>query len=124
MINKEIMVVDDEVLIRNLLSEAFNRVGYSVISVGSGEEALELLNHHDIEVFIVDLGLERMTGFDLCEHIRIHNPAAFIFALTGFCNLFGSGEILKAGFDNCFQKPFNVEHLYQSVGEAFEKIDR
>ena len=53
----------------------------------------------------IDLGLETMNGFELCENIRKNNPDAIIYALTGYAGLFGPQEILEAGFDDYFAKP-------------------
>ena len=119
----KILIVDDEAAIRVMLKRAFRRVGYSVRSAASGEEALEILEHEYISVMFLDLGLETMSGFDLCERIRKHSPDAVIYAITGYAKLFGQCEIPEAGFDDYFVKPFSVETLYQAASQAFEKID-
>jgi len=121
---KKILVVDDEATIRVMLKSAFRRVGYSVYSVASGEEALEILRHEYIPVMFLDLGLETMSGFDLCELIRKKHSNVIIFALTGFAKLFGQREISEAGFDDYFVKPVSIETLYRAVSQAFEKIDQ
>jgi len=120
----KILIVDDEAAIRVMLKRAFSRVGYSVRAASSGEEALEILGHEYISVMFLDLGLETMSGFDLCEQIRKQSPNAIIYALTGYARLFGQREIPEAGFDDYFVKPFSLETLYQAASQAFEKIDQ
>ena len=122
--NKVVLVVDDEADIRDMLEKAFGKAGYSVRSAASGEEALAILDHEDISVMFIDLGLETMTGFELCERIRLDQPDAFIYALTGHADLFEKDEITEAGFNDCIAKPFSIETLYQVAEEAFEKIDQ
>ena len=121
---KKILVVDDDVVIRDILEGAFSRDGYLVRSAASGEEALGILSHESIPVMFIDLGLESMSGFELCERIRKDTPNTIIYALTGYAKLFGSDEICDAGFDDCFAKPSSIKTLYQAVNEAFKKIDQ
>ena len=62
-----------------------------------------------------------MNGIELCEKNREDDPEAVIYALIGNSSLLGSHEILEAGFDSYFGKPFNLNELYLVVKEAFEK---
>ena len=121
---RKILVVDDEAPIRDMLERAFSGIDVSVCSVATGEEALEILTREYIPVMFLDLGLETLNGLDLCEQIREDCPYAIIYALTGYTKLFGQQEILEAGFNDYFTKPFRLDTLYQAVKEAFEKIDQ
>lgn len=121
---RKILVVDDEPIILNMLDDAFSKVGYSVFLAANANEAFEILKQELIPLMIIDLGLEPMNGFELCENIRKDNPEAVIYALTGYAGLFGSHEILEAGFDDYLAKPISLNDLYQTVKEAFEKLDK
>ena len=124
MIARTILVVDDDAHIRDLVEKAFSKNGYTVRVASGGEEALSILEQEPIPMMFLDLGLETMNGFELCERIRKHHPEAAICALTGYANLLGRNEILKAGFDDCIAKPFSIETLYQAVKDSFEKLDQ
>jgi DNA-binding response OmpR family regulator len=121
---KKILVVDDEASIREMFEMAFSRKGYSVGSAATGEEALEILAHEDFPVMYIDLGLETMSGFDLCERIRENDSRAIIYAVTGYAGILGPEEILEAGFNDYFSKPLDFDVLLKSAAAAFEKIDR
>lgn len=121
---KTILVVDDERTVREMLEMAFDRAGYSVRLATSAEEALDILKQESIPLMFIDLGLEKMNGFELCEHIRKDSPDAIIYALTGYAGLFGEHEIAEAGFDGYFAKPVRVETLYQITKDSFEKLNR
>jgi DNA-binding NtrC family response regulator len=123
MINQNILTVDDDASIRDILEQVLSRAGYKVFSVATGEEALQLLEHNDILVMFIDLGLETMTGFDLCEQIRAHRPHAILYAITGYAKLLGPHEILKAGFNDYIAKPFSIEKINQAVEQAFKTIE-
>lgn len=121
---KTILVVDDERTVLEMLEMAFDRAGYSVRLATSAEEALDILKQELIPLMFIDLGLEKMNGFELCEHIRKDSPDAIIYALTGYAGLFGEHEIAEAGFDGYFAKPVRVETLYQITKDSFEKLNR
>jgi CheY-like chemotaxis protein len=121
---KTILVVDDERPVRELLKSAFDRAGYEVLCVASAEEALEILKQKSFPLMFIDLGLKKMNGFELCEHIRNDSPDAIIYALTGYAGLFGEHEITEAGFDGYFAKPVRVKRLYQITKDSFEKLNK
>ena len=70
MIEHKILVVDDEAAIREMLTTAFTRAGYAAFTAVNGEQALEILKQESIPLMFIDLGLQTMTGFELCERIR------------------------------------------------------
>jgi len=126
MASKKILVVDDEAIIRDLLEYSLGKEGYSVRTVASGEEALEILGQESIPVIFIDLGLDLSTisGFKLCEKVRKEYPNAILYALTGYAKFFDPHEFRKAGFDDYFAKPVNVESIYQALRNSFKKIDQ
>jgi len=120
-LSRKILVVDDEPAILYLLNEALANIGYSVFLAANANEAFEILKRESISLIFIDLGLEPMNRFELCKKIREDDPEAVIYALVGNTSLLGSHEILEAGFDSYFVKPFTLNELYQVVKEVFEK---
>ena len=123
-VEKKILVVDDERMIRNMLEKAFTKAGYMVKTAESAEEALDLLNNEKIQVMFLDLKLPNMNGVELCQEIRKHNPIAIIYAVTGYASLFELALCREAGFDDYFTKPVNLSMLFDAAEDAFKKIDR
>ena len=121
---KKILVVDDERSIREMLEMALNRAGYSVCSVSSAEEALDVLRQESFPLMFIDLGLGKISGFDLCENIRRDDSSAIIYALTGNAGLIEKAEIDKAGFNGCIGKPVAIAALYEVAKESFNKLER
>ncbi len=124
MSNNKILVVDDEASIRNMLKMALNRIGYEVRIAKGAEEALEILEQDQIPVIFIDLGLDTMDGFELCELVRKDDPEAMIYALSGHAGLFDPKDFIDAGFDGYETKPIEIEKLYKIVKESFERIDQ
>ena len=122
--DRKILVVDDEELIRTLLKDTFTAEGFTVYSVESGEEAMQLLTEQKIQVFFVDLKLPEMDGINLCKLIKAEKPTACIYAITGYKSLYDLLTCLEAGFDDYFPKPFDLALLTKKAHDAFEKLDR
>ena len=121
---KKILVVDDEEIIREILNETFTNAGFIPRIADSAEAALEILREESILVMYLDLKLPGMDGTDLCTQIRRQNPIAIIYALTGYADLFGLLKCRKVGFDDFFTKPMSIEILLESAEQAFKKLER
>ena len=121
---KKILVVDDEVSIRDLLKDTFSNAGYNVRLAEGAEQAFDILKEEDIRVIFLDLKLFGMNGIELCKQIRKTNPITIIFAMTGWAALYEIEECREAGFDDFFKKPANTDILLKAVDDAFEKLDR
>lgn len=124
MVERKILVVDDEAQIREVLEMAFNKAGYTVRSAAGAEEAFNIIAREKIAVMFIDLGLETMNGFELCENIRKSNPDAIIYALSGYAGFFDAHEIREAGFDDYFVKPIRLKVICEAAQKCFEKLDR
>lgn len=121
---KRILIVDDEADILDMMKEMFTKSGYQVLTTESAEKALEILSVEKIMIMFLDLKLPGMNGIDLCRRIRESNHIAIIHALTGYVNIFGLIECRKAGFDEFFIKPVNIQTLLEAARIASKKIER
>ena len=83
-----ILLVDDEQGIRTVMGLSLRDAGYNVITVASGEEALQLFAERPIPIVITDIRMPGMNGLDLLKHIK-QSP---VFAYTLY------GEFLKVRF--------------------------
>jgi CheY-like chemotaxis protein len=124
MMDKKILVVDDEKAIRAMLKKAFGKAGYTVHCAESAEECLDVLKQENVQVMFLDLKLPGMNGVDLCKQIRRDKPIAVIHAMTGYSSLFELADCREAGFDDYFTKPFELKVVLKGAEDAFEKLDR
>ena len=120
---KKILVVDDEAMILEVFKEALKRAGYSVVCARSGYEALDVLKEEKIEVMFLDLNMPGMDGVELCRTIRMSQPDAFIFAVTGYASFYNIEDCRKAGFNDFFTKPIDLAVLYKTAEDAFNMLD-
>jgi CheY-like chemotaxis protein len=121
---KIIMVVDDESAIRELFSEALTSEGYTVVTAGSAEEALDMVEKTPYWVYFLDLKLPGMNGLELCRQIRHRFPMAIAYAVTGYVSLFELSKCRDAGFEDYFTKPVKLTDLLEAAGHAFKKLER
>jgi len=70
MTEKKILVVDDEITIRELYVKVLTKAGYTVFTAGSAEEALDLLEDSPYLVYFLHLNLPGMNGGELCRNIK------------------------------------------------------
>ena len=121
---KKILVVDDEVLILDMLKEAFGSAGYTVLTATSAEDALKILKDESVMVMFLDIKLPGMSGIELCKRIRIEDQVSILYAFTAYSNIYGLLECRAAGFDDFFIKPIKINLLLKAAQEAFEKLKR
>jgi CheY-like chemotaxis protein len=121
---KKMLVVDDELPIRNLMADVFSRSGYLVRTAESAEEALSIIEREKYFLFLLDLNLPGMNGIELCRRIRADNPMAIAYAITGYGNIFEIFGCREAGFEDYFTKPAKLEVLINAANHGFEKLER
>lgn len=70
MVEEKILIVDDNAEVLGKTSDLLTRVGYKVICISSGEEALEFLNENQVDLVLLDINMPSMNGYDVCIKIR------------------------------------------------------
>jgi DNA-binding response OmpR family regulator len=124
MLEKRILIVDDETAILAVMKEIFGMKGYKVFTAECAEEAIRMLSEEAFMVMFLDLKLPDMNGIELCKRIRRDNLVAIIYAFTGYTNFYGLLDCRSAGFDDFFVKPVDMKILFKAAEDAFEKIER
>lgn len=81
--NYTLMILDDEELIRESLSDYFEDCGWTVISVGNGKDALELLSKRKPDIVLVDVRLGDMLGIEFIRQANPSCPGVLFFVFTG-----------------------------------------
>ena len=124
MVERTLLIVEDETTVRHLFKELFEKEGYRVVMAENGEEALAILNKQRIMVMFLDLKLPGMDGVQLCREIKKAQPISIIYAVTAYASLFQLADCLESGFNDYFIKPVKTKVLYRAARYAFEKLDR
>jgi len=115
-----LLVVDDERAVRYALEAVLSAEGHDVVAVGSGKEALEVLQTQDIELVLTDLSMPGMTGIQLLGHIRGHDATLPVVLITAHGSEKAAVEAMRAGAYDYIPKPFDNDHVAAVVLRAIE----
>jgi two-component system response regulator YesN len=121
-----LLIVDDLPIIVDGLLELFEQTHHlqlEVMKAYSGEEALEVLSHHRIDIVISDIKMPGLEGIELLQEIKSQWPACKVIFLTGYNDFqYARSAITFGGFDYIL-KVESDEKIIQSVERAIEKIE-
>lgn len=108
---KNVLVIDDEAMIRESVSAYIAKQGYHVFTAEDGKKALEIFQNHPIMFVILDLMLPGMSGEEVCQAIRKQSrvPIIMLTAKTQEKDVLNG---LSIGADDYVTKPFSVKQLY------------
>jgi len=112
---KRILLVEDEISLRETIKLNLDLESYKVNSVGDGKTALKVFKQERFDLIILDVMLPEMDGFKVCEAIRLDNKEIPILFLTAKNSSSDKIAGLKLGADDYLTKPFNLEELLLRV---------
>lgn len=113
-----ILIVDDELLIRDLLYDFFNERDWEVTVADSGETALRAFEESDFDIVLTDLKMPEMDGAALIDRIKESQPDQPIVVVTGYPSVESAIRSLQQRVDDYILKPFNMPKLFKSVEHA------
>ena len=113
--SQRILVVDDEPNIVKLAKLYLERDGYQVLSVGDGEQALELIQTQKPDLVVLDVMLPSMDGFEICRRLRAQDNQIPIIMVTARDDDIDKILGLELGADDYLTKPFNPRELVARV---------
>lgn len=115
-----ILVVDDELLIRDLLYDFFASQGWEIIVAEGGQKAVDYLKNQKFDVVLTDLKMPDIDGMDLTGRIRNLYGDLPVIIMTGYPSLDSAVEALRYKVDDYIVKPFNVNKLFKTVKRVVE----
>lgn len=119
-----ILVLEDKITIRSFITLNMKRAGFNVLETDSGEKALELLEHHNVDIIILEVMLPGIDGFRVCKRIRKNNKKIGIIILTTRGQVKDQVRGLTIGADDYIKKPFNAIELVARVQALLRRIKK
>ena len=119
-VNKRILIVDDEADMRELLTAYLENEGYETASAADGVEAISLFESSAFDLVLLDVMLPKIDGFGVCELIRRRSdvPIIFLSALDGEEELIRGYDLMA---DDFVTKPFSMPILLRKVAAVFRR---
>ncbi|UCF94497.1 MAG: sigma-54-dependent Fis family transcriptional regulator [Desulfobacterales bacterium] len=114
----KILIVDDELIMRESLAGWLERDGHSVQTAPSGEEALQRLKETRFDILLVDIKMEGMSGLEVLRHVKANDPDVAVVMITAYGSIPTAIEAMKNGAYDYMLKPFDPSEL----GVLIEKI--
>jgi two-component system cell cycle sensor histidine kinase/response regulator CckA len=117
-----ILLVDDEEVIRKMGAEILESVGFKVVSVSSGEEALAIYKERprDFDLVILDLGMPGMGGHRCLKELLSLNPAVKVLIASGYSAEGKVKDTLKEGAAGFIAKPFRFNDLLNTIRSVID----
>ena len=112
-----ILAVDDNSFFLDTLKNALQNTGYKLTCVNSGKAALKFLETHIPDLFILDVEMPEMDGYELARKIRIHIKKIPILFLTGNATLAYVTKAIKAGASDFIVKPITQNQVLERIGK-------
>lgn len=116
----EVLIVEDESLIRWSLRQKFEERGYRVTEADSGKAALRLLTENDYDLAMLDYQLPDTTGLEVLRYLRERASEAVVVMMTAYSTIKTAVDAVKLGAWDYVPKPFQMDELMFTVEKALE----
>jgi DNA-binding NtrC family response regulator len=116
----KILIVDDELVVRDSLGKWFTSEGFSAKPVGGAREALEAIQQAEYDIALLDIKMPGMDGMELQARLREADPDLTVIIMTGYASVETAVQALKLGAYDYITKPVDPDELSHLVGNALE----
>ncbi len=117
-----ILIIDDERTLRESCATVLQSDGYSVTTIGRGEEALETVRRRKFDIVLVDLYMSQISGIEILRAALETQKETIVVVMTGNPSVASSIEALRHGAWDYLPKPFSATHLQVLIGRASHAV--
>lgn len=115
-----IVLVEDEEILRVSLADDIQENDYKVFDFGNPLKALDFIKNNEVDIVITDIKMPLMTGLELLERIKAVRPNIFVIIMTAFSSVDSAIEAMKKGAYDYIAKPFKIEEMLLRLGKIKE----
>ncbi len=116
----KILIVDDELSMREFLEIMLTKEGYQVVAAESGERACDILDHQEVQLVITDIRMDGMDGIEVLKKVKAINADTPVVMISAFSSAENAVEAMREGAFDYVPKPFKVKDLRRVVKEALK----
>jgi len=120
-----ILVIEDEEMLRKLLTATLRTDGYEVLSASNSEEAFRFYQDHKDRIALVlsDMGLPKQNGWDIFKVMRRENPKVRFLLTSGYLDVNHKSEVLQSGIKGFIQKPYRTHEVLKTIRQILDEVD-
>jgi DNA-binding NtrC family response regulator len=118
-----ILIVDDELLIRDTLAEYLAQEGFAVATCGDGESALEVAAERPFDVALCDVQLPGIDGLELLERLRKISPQTFVLLITAYATVENAIQAFQRGAYDYLMKPIVLDEVRNKIQRLLDYRD-
>lgn len=119
---EKILIVDDELLVRDFLSETLRRKGMEVMAAESGQKAFNLLKDNTFDMVITDMKIPGFSGIDILKKIKELSPSTIVIIITAYGSIENAVEAMRLGAFDYLIKPFSPDTIEATMEKANEHM--
>ena len=123
-----ILIIDDDIQVRNILKRTFEQEGFEVTDAPDGEKGIKLFHQEQPDVVITDIVMPEKEGLETIMELHRENPKLKIIAISGGGLSINGGNSLfiagKIGAHRTFIKPFDRKEIVEAVRELLETNEK
>jgi len=116
----KILVVDDELSMREYLEILLEKEGYPVFSAENGKKALSMLEKTPYDLILLDIRLGDLSGIDVLKAAKEKNPETVVIMISAYASTETAVEAMNAGAYDYVPKPFDADELVQTIQSALQ----
>ena len=116
----QILVVDDELSMRELLDFMLTKEGYTVSCASTGNEAIAMLGKQKFDLLLCDIRLGDITGLDVLRASKKKNQETVVIMISAYASTETAVEAMNDGAYDYVPKPFNNEELLETIAKALD----
>lgn len=121
---QKILIVDDEASIVTLLTYNIERMGFVTDMAYDGEEAIKKAETGEFDLILLDLMLPKISGVEVCKHLRINKIETPIIMLTALDDEFDKVLGLELGADDYITKPFSIREVIARIKTVLKRANQ
>lgn len=112
---ENLLVVDDEIDVRNVVAELLSSLGFNVDSENSGKSALQRIKNGKYTFLITDVNMPEFNGIELIKNVREEKIDISIIAMTGYDKDYAYMDVINAGANDFISKPFKIDEIEAKI---------
>ena len=116
-----VLVIDDELGLRDMLSFSLSDRGYKVDSAAHGDEGLKLIAAGDYDLVVCDIMMPGKNGVDVLREIRALRPNTQVIMATGYATMETAAESIQLGAFDYIAKPYGIDQLCTIFDDALRQ---